>query len=464
MLAMISPADDLYYGGAAGGGKTDLLIGLALTQHRRSAIFRREAVQLDGIEDRLREIAGGHLDWNGQKRKGVIGSRAIQLGAMKEPQDWRKYQGRPYDLQGFDEAVHFQRSQVVSLRAWNRTATPGQRCRRVLASNPPTDPEGYWIVEAFGPWLEEGHRNPALPGELRWYAVFDGEEVEVPCGDSIDHKGRMIKPFSRTFIPARVEDNPHLMETGYLDTLDALPEPLRSMMRDGDFSAGREDHAWQVIPTAWVKAAQARWHEDHPDSKLPMDSLGVDVARGGSAETVLSRRHGRWFAPLLCYPGTATPDGPSASALVVRCRRDAAPVHVDVVGVGASVYDHLKSNGIQVRAINGAAGSELADRSGHLRFANLRAEMVWKMREALDPDTGDKLALPPDPAIVADLCAPRWKLTARGVLIESKEDIFKRLGRSTDKGDAIGYARIDTLKNGVIPPWASVSAYNMMEA
>jgi hypothetical protein len=39
--ALESPADELFYGGSAGGGKSDLLIGAALTRHKRSIIFRR---------------------------------------------------------------------------------------------------------------------------------------------------------------------------------------------------------------------------------------------------------------------------------------------------------------------------------------------------------------------------------------------------------------------------------------
>src|SRR5215831_9108087 len=56
--AYLSSADMLLYGGAAGGGKTDLLLGTALTTAHRSVIFRRAFVDLRAAEDRLIEILG----------------------------------------------------------------------------------------------------------------------------------------------------------------------------------------------------------------------------------------------------------------------------------------------------------------------------------------------------------------------------------------------------------------------
>jgi hypothetical protein len=51
--------------------------------------------------------------------------------------------------------------------------------------------------------------------------------------------------------------------------------------------------------------------------------------------------------------------------------------------------------------------------------------------------TGDDIALPPDPALAAELAAARWKFTSRGIQVELKDEIRKRLGRSTDRGDAV---------------------------
>lgn len=465
--ALLSPADIVGYGGAAGGGKTDLLLGAAITRHRRAIIYRREGSQLDGLEDRSADIidetgryARQRRTWTLHGRTMVAGGRRIRtatryirFGATSKPRDWTKYQGRPYDLIGFDEAANFLEIQVRMLMTWNRTTVPGQRCRVILAFNPPTDAEGMWIIDFFAPWLDRNHPNPAQPGELRWFVNIDGKDTEVPGPEPITHEGRVLKPKSRTFIPARVEDNAFLAGSDYEATLDMLPEPLRSAFRHGDFAAMQQDHAFQVIPTEWVKLAQERWTrlERQGFKPGPMDTLGVDVARGGKDKTTLSARHGAWFAPLDAYPGSATPNGPMVAGLAVGRARDGAPIVVDVVGVGSSVYDHLKGNGVHVVGVGGAEKSYARDRSGRLSFANVRAELWWTMREALDPALGDNLALPPDRELLADLTAPRWRLASGGILIESKEDLEKRIGRSPDRGDAVVYARKPVPKLAAVP-------------
>jgi hypothetical protein len=117
--------------------------------------------------------------------------------------------------------------------------------------------------------------------------------------------------------------------------------------------------------------------------------------------------------------------------------------HFDVGGgYGGAVVLRLKDNEIKPMPFNGANESLAKTKDGQLAFANRRAEAWWKFREALYPDQpdGSAIALPPDPELRAGLCTPTSKLTARGILIESKEEIRKRLGRSTGKGDAVAMA------------------------
>lgn len=439
-LAYDSAADLLLYGGAAGGGKTDLAIGLALTRQRRAIIYRRTFKQLIAIEERVAEILGSRQGYDRQAKVWQLpGGRRLEFGACQHAGDEIAYQGRPHDLKAFDEVSHFLERQFRFLCGWLRSTRPDQRQRIVATGNPPTSGEGEWVIGFWAPWLDDQHPDPALPGQLRWFAVLGAEEREVESGRAFQWKGELIQPRSRSFIPSRVEDNPYLMKTGYRATLQALPEPLRSQLLKGAFDAGRAADPWQVIPTDWVKAAQERWR-NRPKPRAPMDSIGVDPARGGRDETVLSPRHGAWFAEQIARPGAETPDGPTTAALVVAALRDGAPVRIDVIGIGAAVYDHLKGNGIAVTAMNGAEGSQARDRSGSLGFINRRAEWWWRLREALDPDYGEGLALPPDRRLLADLAAPRWRLMARGIQVESKPEIVKRLGRSPDRGDAAVYA------------------------
>ena len=92
-----------------------------------------------------------------------------------------------------------------------------------------------------------------MPGELRWYARLDDEDVEVGGPDPVEHEGEIIIPRSRTFIPAGLDDNPVLSATNYRSVLQAAPEPLRSQILYGDFSITIGDSTWQVIPRAWLE-------------------------------------------------------------------------------------------------------------------------------------------------------------------------------------------------------------------
>ena len=120
--------------------------------------------------------------------------------------------------------------------------------------------------------------------------------------------------------------------------------------------------------------------------------------------------------------------------------KDGAPVFLDLIGIGSSVFDHLKDNGVNVVGVNASASGHGRDRSGKLSFVNKRAELYWKLREALEPDNLHAIFLPPDERLLADLAAPRWKLTPRGIQVEAKVDIIKRLGRSPDRADAVALA------------------------
>lgn len=447
--AYVSEADILYFGGAAGGGKSDLLLGLALTAHKKSIIFRREFLQLRDLVDRSREVLadskGASYNQTFSRWTNIPGGRTLEFGGVQREKDKEKYKGRPHDLKAFDEVADFTESQFRFLIAWNRTTDPDQRCRIVCASNPPTHVEGEWVIRYWAPWLSTSHPNPAKPGELRWFASLDGKDVEVDSGEKIQHRGELITPLSRTFIPARLSDNPYLRNTDYEAILQGLPEPLRSHLLHGLFSVTRPDMPRQVIPTEWVKAAQQRWRErDAPPEFLT--SVGLDPSRGGADETVISRRAGNYYFPLLVYPGIGVPDAPACCALVVEVlgeQNHDVQINEDIIGIGASVYDLLIALDYNVAGVNFAMRASGTDTTGKLTFRNVRAEAYWNFREILDPESGEDIALPPDDELIGDLVAPTWGPSARGIVVEPKKAIKARLGRSPNKGDAVVLANYD---------------------
>lgn len=460
-LAYESLADVIGFGGAAGGGKTDLAVGKALTQHQVVQFFRREGTELGGIIDRMEGVLGHRNGLGGKPpvwRAPWGGCRLIEFGSVPNLGDERKFQGRPKDLLVIDEAANFLEAQVRFLMGWVRTVDPTQRTQTLMTFNPPTSAEGRWIVDFFGPWLNKKHpMYPTAPGVLRYVAVLDGKDVWLTSGEPFNHKGETVLPQSRTFIPSRIGDNPFLMGTNYMSTLQALPEPLRSQMLNGDFEAGMQDDPWAVIPTAWVEAAQARWKPRSPRGE--MLGMGVDVARGGKDNTTIATRHKtdtstRWFDELKpgrnVFPGEETPNGPKVAGLVIAVRADDSPVAIDVIGVGASPYDKLNELRVQVLGVNVAEKSLGTDKSGRLRFFNLRSELWWRMRETLDPSNDTGVALPPDPQLAKELCAPKWELSGMTIKVESREDIIDRIGYSPDRATAVILANIEVPKIGAL--------------
>lgn len=435
--------DQLGFGGAGGGGKTDLALGLALLQHKRAVFYRRQYTQLSGAIDRSRAVYRGRGKYNESRHRWSFKSkRVVQFAGMEREADKEKWRGIPFDLRVYDEAQNFLESQIRFVGAWTRTDDPDQHCLELFCFNPPTTPEGLWIIKFFAPWLDEEHPNPALPGEIRYFAMVRGMEVEVESGEPFEVDGELVTPKSRTFFPARVEDNPVYMKAGYKATLQALPEPLRSQMLRGDFRVGLEDDAWQVLPTSLTKAAMVRGRAGIP-ADAALVGLGSDIACGGVDRTTIARYY-RFqeagalrlrFGPMLFYPGRETPDGQTAAARIIEALGGSSVVpNVDIAGVGQGVRTALSLAGVEFNDVNFAAGSYGTDVSGKLRFANLRAEMYWRFREALERGEVD---LPDDRELLAELCAARWSLTQAGIQLEPKDAIKKRLGRSPDLADAI---------------------------
>jgi hypothetical protein len=465
--AYFSPADLLYYGGGVGGGKSQLLVGLAINEHRISRLFRRQMVDIygeGGMVPAMAQILKGRAGLDRHHVWTVPGKgNKVEFGAFKNDREADDYQGRAADFLGFDEGVQLLQHLIKLLMTWNRPG-PGvpstQRCRAVIASNPPLSHEGLWIFEMFGPWLDDRHSNPAKAGELRYFIDDKGHDIEVEKDFTktiVDGRGNeiVVAAKSRTFIPASVVDNPDLMDANYASQVAQMPGKFQAALM-GQFSAALEDDALQIIPTEWILAAQARWRAREGGEIGPMTDIGVDVSMSLSEKEgqnqasrqndrfVVAPLHHVFFAEPVVRPGESIKRPSDGAAAVIAVARDAPRIKIDMGGgYGSGVFEHLESNDFNVVGMLGAGASHAMDRERRWSFKNKRAEWIWRFREALDPVHGDGVALPPGREIIAELACHRLKypLQERRIIeVEEKREIVKRLGRSPDIGEAMIYA------------------------
>lgn len=114
---------------------------------------------------------------------------------------------------------------------------------------------------------------------------------------------------------------------------------------------------------------------------------------------------------------------------------------IDTIGEGAGVYSRLVELGYG-RKVYSCKFSESAeglhDYTGEFEFANMRAYLFWCIRDWLNPMFKSEACLPPLPELTRELVEVKYEIMSNGkILIEPKEKIKERLGRSTDYMDAL---------------------------
>jgi phage terminase large subunit len=213
-----------------------------------------------------------------------------------------------------------------------------------------------------------------------------------------------------------------------------------------------------LVHREWIRAAMARGDAAVHDPKLAaaldgLPALGVDVANSeGGDFGAIARGKGAWCYSLVAFPcpdANALGDQVAAEAL----RDNVRPVHIgiDPIGVGAGAVNQLKraflNSGEMARQLNGAMrpqtraarapdGSSFEWVPESNRFKNLRSQMWWQLREDLRLQ---RIALPRDKALEQELLAVRWEPHNGTVVIDPKDNVKARLGRSPDRADAVVY-------------------------
>lgn len=195
-----------------------------------------------------------------------------------------------------------------------------------------------------------------------------------------------------------------------------------------------------LIPSSWITQAVRRWqlYMEAKHDRMPLGRrvYGVDVARYGTDKTVIAERQGEVVYGLDTFTGK---DNVEVADLVEeRLSYPGSFAIVDADGLGAGVVDVLRHRGKPVVAFSAGAATRRRDSTGTQRFTQVRSAAWWHMRELLNPALGSSICLPPNPALQAELAAPKWPEDPGNIIqIEKKVDIRKRLGRSTDHADAV---------------------------
>lgn len=213
------PDDEVLYGGAAGGGKSDALLidalGLqqgALSNPRyRALLIRRSFPEVRDLVNRSRMVYPKVMD--GAKFREAdhewefpSGAR-IEFNYTESESDVFRFMGREFQWIGIDELTHHPTCQPYEL-LWSRLRSPDPtlKCYMRAATNP-GGPGHQWVQD-------------------RWNIPADGSGTRA----SFKIGNRTIW---RSFIPSKLDDNPHLRESGYREALMALPELQRKAWLDG---------------------------------------------------------------------------------------------------------------------------------------------------------------------------------------------------------------------------------------
>jgi hypothetical protein len=211
----------------------------------------------------------------------------------------------------------------------------------------------------------------------------------------------------------------------------------------GEFADSSEEG---MIPLSWVRAANERWkawRDRGFRGEEGYRSIGVDVARSGDDKTVFAERQRSGVRNIRVFSKLSTT---TVAERLTQCH-DGRYLHIEMDGgLGAAVYDILKRGkdgrgGLASRLlkpITVGAPTTWRDRSKMMKFLNVRAAMWWNMRDLLDPYYDSSIMLPPIEELTKDLTTPQYIDKGDNVIVlESKDSIRSRLGRSTDFGDAV---------------------------
>ena len=227
--------DEVLYGGAKGGGKSDALVALALEQVQfpayKGLVLRARYGELDELLSRAHRLYPQHPmkpRWSADRSgwlfpnlesKTGAGGAFIKFGYCERQEHVEQYQGREWAYIGYDELGN-QRDENVWIDLLKEIRCPDPRVKRLAraSANP-----GF----AGHAWIKRRFINPC---------GTDGARVHR---FKLEMEGVEDYELTRRFVPARITDNPvYATDPQYLAQLSQLPEIRRRQLLDGDWDVG----------------------------------------------------------------------------------------------------------------------------------------------------------------------------------------------------------------------------------
>ena len=252
---------EVFYGGARGGGKSYAMLIDPLRycdrQKHRCLLIRRSMPELRDLINHSQQLypkAYPGAKWREQEKEWRFPSGAkIEFGYAENTTDALRYQGQSYTWIGIDELPQYPNADIYNfLRSSLRSVDPEIPVYMRATGNP---------GNVGSTWVKEMFVDPAVPNER--FSI----DIQTPVGN---------RSITRRFIPAKLQDNPYLMQTeDYYIMLASLPEVQRKQFLDGDWGAyedaafpefNRQVHVVKPfdIPRNWHRFRSCDWGYSSP--------------------------------------------------------------------------------------------------------------------------------------------------------------------------------------------------------
>jgi len=256
---------EVFYGGAVGGGKSDALLMAALQYvdiPGYNALLIRDTytnlVKPEGLLTRAHEwLHNSDARWKGEQKQYIFPSGAtISFSYLDGPQDHFNHMGAAYQFVGIDEIVSIRENQATFLFSRMRSRDPDsyKNDLKVLYDYTEEQIESFYSFYKSIPLRFRAASNPPLAEQ-----IARGEWVKKRYVNK-DTRG------DRIFIPAGLDDNPHLNKAEYLTSLNRLDPVTRAQLLKGDWNIrvkGRMfDRSWfHIVDQAPAAARRCRFYD-----------------------------------------------------------------------------------------------------------------------------------------------------------------------------------------------------------